>query len=94
MQHDSQKGIQYCKSLLNLINTQNTKNLISGQEEEVEKAQKETSCYPNGEATRGKHSSTKRGPRPLFFFKSEFTIQVLTLDSSHYSFHNYDWFSS
>jgi hypothetical protein len=34
MQHNIQKGMLYCKLLFDLISTQNTKNLISGQEEE------------------------------------------------------------
>jgi len=36
MQHNIQKGILYRKSLHYLISIQNTKNLISGQEEEME----------------------------------------------------------
>ncbi len=36
MQYNIQSGVLYRKSLLYPISTQNTKNLISGQEEEME----------------------------------------------------------
>jgi hypothetical protein len=49
-----------CLDIYELLNnTQNTKNLISGQEEKI--AWKESSCLTNGEATFGKHTSIKNG---------------------------------
>jgi hypothetical protein len=73
MQQNIQQGMLCCKSLQNLISTQNTKNLISGQDEEMETVQKETPCHANREASRGHQSSTKKGCLTLFLLVISFS---------------------